>query len=787
VHGSAPAAVRGGALQRLSTGAPGLPSWARALLLALAYLAAARLTELLPAQPGYATPFWPSAGLALGGALLWGRRALAGVLLGAFVANLWRSYDVAGADLFRSLPHSALAPLLVAIGAALQAQAGAWLLRRTGAWPTLLDEGRHVFFYVVGCLAGCLVNATLGPLSLLATGVIPAREVLSNAFTWWVGDAIGVLVVMPLLLALFATPRETWRRRLVPIGAPLLGATLASVLVFVRASTWEQERVGGELERSAAEISSALSSNLRQPFEAVHALGAYWASSAVVTRAGFKQFTASFLERNPGLQALSWSPRVKGPERDSVEASARAEGLSRFAFFELDAAGAHQPAAARAEYSPVLFLEPVAGNEVALGFDLLANPQRREALDRATAEGRLVATARLSLLQETGTQAGVLVALPVYRPENPAPSERAAALRGHAVGVFRLGRLVEHALRDFPREGLRITLRDLDGPVAERLLYDSGGPAKGEGPEAARAAAGQARRWLRTLEVAGRRWGLEVTPGPAWLAVRHTWQAWAVLAFALLLVGTLGAFLLVLTGRTSRVEQLVSQRTAELAATVEGLRTARSEVQHSLEEKEVLIKEIHHRVKNNLQLVMSLLSLQSRYVRDPRAREQLEDSQSRVRSIGLVHEQLYKARDLAHVEFDDYVRELVQALVRVGSQGGVELALHLEPCALAVDEAIPCGLLLSELVTNALKHAFPQGRGGTLTVGLRRLGEGRLELSVEDDGVGLPPEDDSAAGRKPSDSLGMELVQTLTEQLDGTLEIRRTPHTAFVIRFPGSA
>jgi integral membrane sensor domain MASE1 len=125
VHGSAPAAVRGGALQRLSTDAPGLPSWARVLLLALAYFAAARLTELLPVQPGYATPFWPSAGLALGGALLWGRRALAGVLLGAFVANLWRSYDVAGADLFRSLPHSALAPLLVAIGAALQAQANA--------------------------------------------------------------------------------------------------------------------------------------------------------------------------------------------------------------------------------------------------------------------------------------------------------------------------------------------------------------------------------------------------------------------------------------------------------------------------------------------------------------------------------------------------------------------------------------------------------------------------------------------------------------------------------------
>jgi two-component sensor histidine kinase/integral membrane sensor domain MASE1 len=752
--------------------------WLTCLAVAAVYLLLARLAALLAHQPGYATPFWPSAGAGLTGVLLAGPWALPGVFLGALGSNLWHSYDELGPALF-GLPVAAAA--LIACGASLQAWAGARLLVRARVWPSGLDEGRAVLLYVfAGAGAGCLVNASWGPLVLRGLGLIPPGDLVRTAFTWWLGDTLGVLVSMPLLLALFAAPRAEWRRRLVPICVPLLSATAVSIFVFVRASAWERERLRVEVERSGATIEAALTRNLQLPFEAVYALRAFWEGSPGLTREQFHRLASPFVLRNPGLQALSFAPLVTAAQRAALEEAARAEGLATFVISDRDAAGVQVPAAARARYQPVLYLEPPQGNEAALGFDLLSSPERRRALERSAASDALVATGRLTLVQELARQQGVLVTLPLYQPPHPQPEEREAALRGHVIAVFRLGRLVEEALAGAPRAGLQITLRDLDLPQADGLLYQS----EGEDPPPVRGVYTEAARpWSRTIEVAGRRWLLEVVPGRSWLAARQTWQAWAVLIFALLLVGMLGAFLLLVTGRQRRVEQQVAQRTAELAATVEGLRAARQEVQASLGEKEVLLKEIHHRVKNNLQLIISLLSLQSRYVRDPRARELLEDSQNRVRSVGLVHEQLYRAHDLAHVAFDAYVRELCSALVRMGSQGALELEFQLEPCALGVDQAIPCGLLLSELVTNALKHAFVPGRAGKLTVGLRRHSAGKLELLVSDNGIGLPEQLDP----KQSSSLGMELIHTLAEQLGGHLRIERTPRTCFSVVFPAKA
>jgi len=197
-----------------------------------------------------------------------------------------------------------------------------------------------------------------------------------------------------------------------------------------------------------------------------------------------------------------------------------------------------------------------------------------------------------------------------------------------------------------------------------------------------------------------------------------------------------------------------------------------------------LLREIHHRVKNNLQVVSSLLNLQSGRIVDESARALFADSQARVRSIAMLHEKLYRSGDLARVEMDTYLSDLVSELRR--SRGlGVTLDVTVDGggISLEIDAAVPCGLIVNELVTNALKHAFLPGARGKLTVGLRRLGAGRLELSVEDDGVGLPAQVDP----KKSSSLGMELVHTLTDQLSGTLEIRREPCTAFVVSFPGGA
>jgi PAS domain S-box-containing protein len=218
----------------------------------------------------------------------------------------------------------------------------------------------------------------------------------------------------------------------------------------------------------------------------------------------------------------------------------------------------------------------------------------------------------------------------------------------------------------------------------------------------------------------------------------------------------------------------------------ERVRRRTTELDGALKEKEVLLREIHHRVKNNLQVISSLLNLEARYfTRRGRAsvgdvRRALADCQGRVCTIALVHEKLYRAADLSQVDFGGYLRALVDMFVATaGSPAGVSVECDIDNLRLGVDRAIPCGLLVHELVTNALKHAFPPGRSGTVRVELRRDRTDSVRLVVRDDGVGMP----STISLERPPSLGLELVSTLARQLRAELSVDRAKGTAFRLSF----
>ncbi len=203
-----------------------------------------------------------------------------------------------------------------------------------------------------------------------------------------------------------------------------------------------------------------------------------------------------------------------------------------------------------------------------------------------------------------------------------------------------------------------------------------------------------------------------------------------------------------------------------------------AEIRKSLHEKELLLKEIHHRVKNNLQIIDSLLHLQAKTYQDERIESFLRESQVRIKSIALVHEILYKSNNFSGISFDKYARTLCEYLFRVHgvSPEKVRLHLQLDSIFLDIDQAMSCGLILNELVTNALKYAFPGERKGRITVKFIRRDEG-FELIVEDDGVGI----DQPLTQK--DSLGLELVQTLASQMDGVMSIENKEGTLVRIHF----
>ena len=224
----------------------------------------------------------------------------------------------------------------------------------------------------------------------------------------------------------------------------------------------------------------------------------------------------------------------------------------------------------------------------------------------------------------------------------------------------------------------------------------------------------------------------------------------------------------------AELEERVEQRTTELSESAAQLRT-------TLREKEVLLQEIHHRVKNNLQIVASLLSLQSGSIRDPQMAAHFQENQERIRSMALIHEKLYQSESLARVDLADYMKSLVGILLRTyATAGNVDLQVRLDPAFVSIDTAVPVGLLLNELLTNALKYAFPDGRKGCLLVDLAVIPDGQYIVRVEDDGVGLGPD----FQLEQANTLGLRLVRMLAKQLHAELSFRSgSEHTAFDIRF----
>ncbi len=202
----------------------------------------------------------------------------------------------------------------------------------------------------------------------------------------------------------------------------------------------------------------------------------------------------------------------------------------------------------------------------------------------------------------------------------------------------------------------------------------------------------------------------------------------------------------------------------------------------SLQEKEVLLKEIHHRVKNNLYVISGLLNLQSSYVEDEAVRNLFHDSQNRIQTMAVIHEQLYQSDDLSEINLADYIKRLVSNLFLSynHSQGGIKPITNLEVCHLNIETAIPAGLLINELVTNAFKHAFPHGKG-EVTINLRLKKKDNIVLEVKDNGKGFPKD----LNWEDSPSLGLRLVRLLTQQLDAEIEVQSSPEkgTCFCLEF----
>lgn len=532
----------------------------RIFWLTLAYVIAGRISLLLAIPPGFVTGLFLPLGIALGAVLIWGAPMLWGVLLGSTLLNI-------SVSLSAGQPIS-LAVIMVAaeiaLGSSMASLVGAWLIRHYIGFPDKLTDERRIFaFFILGGPIATSLSASCGALVLYLNGIIHFKQIFFTWWTWWIGDAIGVLIATPLMCVFFAAPRHFWHNRRYTVGAPIIVSSLVVVTVFVLASNNEQKKLEDHFKQQAELITTAVEGSLSSLAYSLATLRGLFIASDRVTRTEFGAYIKHVIPGTKGVAGVSWNQYVHHEERDNFEQEMQAQWYNHFHIKEKLPDGSYQPAPVRKDYTVITFIEPWLENQALLGIDVGVEPVRAAAMERARDTGNLAMTAPLRLLHDVHFTPGVIVFHPVYKNADnlSTAAERQLALTGYATAIVRINELIPPALSSFATTDFEIHITDITDTANSSLFFTS--------------LSENISVYARTLEITreisfgGRRLLVSIIPSEIFLLEHRSLQSWFVLAGGLLFCSFLGGFLLLITGRAQHVRDLVEQRTKELAAILE--------------------------------------------------------------------------------------------------------------------------------------------------------------------------------------------------------------------------
>ena len=473
--------------------------WIGCAAVTLAYLISGRLGLLLAVPPGYATAIFPPAGIAMAAAFIGGPGTLPWIFLSSCLLNLWVGFAIDLRDTALILTMG----LLIPVASVAQAAIGGYTLRRLISYPAALDNPRDLARFLFTSPIACVTSASISVGGMAALGMIRGGQIGSNWFAWWIGDTLGVLFFLPLVMVVAGEPRTFWRSRVHTVALPMLLFFALFVAIFIRTRAWERDQSLASFQQLSQGFADTLESKLLAQDNVLTQLRASWMLPNAMSQQDFVALTQHLLQRFPAIQAIEWAPRTT-------------------------------TTTAGAQY-PVTFVEPLAGNEAALGFDLASDPVRATAIREAVATGTATATAPIRLVQNPSDPTGMLLTLGV--PQSP---------NGPGVLLIVLGmhRFVEAVLGP-ARSSLEVQLIDRQ---ADQALFDSitGTPD-----------------YRQTISFGGRSYQITTAPTEFYLAGHRSWQSWAVLVIGVLSTSLLGALLMLNTGERQRFEGLVTERTRE--------------------------------------------------------------------------------------------------------------------------------------------------------------------------------------------------------------------------------
>jgi len=716
------------------------------ILLALAVFATGTLSLQLILPEGVLSPFWPPTGIAL--AVLWSRGLgyWPGVLLGSIALSLVEA-QVNG--LAPNMIYAA-GICVLATGASLQAVVGAWVVRRFVGYPDCFGTEKQVVrFFILAGLLTSMISPTIDTITLSLGGVVEDQNLLSLWMTGWIGDVLGVWIVAPITMLLIGRPESLWRARRISLGLPTIVVALGVLLLFKAAVGWEQDRQNTLFENNTRPAVLALHNRLHDYANLTHAMAGLFDASSFVSRAEFSQFAGRMGLRLDGLQAIEWVPLVTADKRREYEQQQWDAGISTFRIRELNAEGVLQAAGERAYYLPVSYVEPLAGNEAVMGFDLASSTERLQAMELAAQRGDIVATSRLRLMEGMSSQNasdfGFLLLIPVYEAISIGSPVDKRPVKGYVAGAFKVRDLIQAAMAGLPVRDINLSFFDRSAEgEAQELCHNCSSRSN------AREAAGSSgldqvlsRNYI--FEFGGRRWELIFTANPSYVRTQRGWQTWIVLLAGLVFTGLFGALILILISRAEAIRAQVTEQTAELNRALRHLRKQEEQLLERNEELQQFAYVASHDLREPLRKLDSfstLLVKKYSEVFDDTGRDYLRRMGSATERMNALIDGLLaytrvstQAQPFEKVALNEIIKAVLEDLeFQVAeAEGQVDVG------ELPTIEADPLQMrqLFQNLISNAIKYRDPE-RSPVVTI--RQIPSEDPEhcrISVSDNGIGF--------------------------------------------------
>lgn len=552
------------------------------LLLSGLFFVSGWLGHKLIIPPDYASPLWPSAGVGLAILLIGGPRYWPGLWLGAFAVQPLILLSYHPGELQASF---FVTSGLIAAGSTLQAVIACQLIHKfLGKGVPGLDTPRQIliFFLLAGPLS-CLTAATIGVAGLYWQDFIQANTLLASWFNWWVGDSMGSILIAPLIFCFTAHPRRLWAPRRISVAIPMLLALLAMSIVFALTYRTEKNRIQMEFDNQAASIDRLLVEYAQHVIDTSEVFQDLYSASDDIDRREFAIFANSILQRHAEIQAIEWLPRVAASQLADFERAVRAEGYPEFKVTELDGNGQIRPVSPRAEYLPILFVEPMAENIRIFGLDSASQPLSLASKQNALKTGQPSVTQAIKLAQRMDRETAVLVSIPIFEHPPAAAPDISPAFRGFITTVLLPARMIDLAMQGVLKPGLVIALTDLSAPVGQNQLYSQTvthplNPNYSLHP------------WQHVFDFCDRQWMLNILPEQQFVENHGSSLLFLTVVGGVCFISILNFLLLVDSGRTANIERLVAARTEALEATEQTLRESETQLRTLIESQPECIK-----------------------------------------------------------------------------------------------------------------------------------------------------------------------------------------------------